>query len=63
MSPGPSLALVMHHTFAGSRSHGVLVALGLSHPGVLERLRQRMQLLERLFGIVLIGVAVRLLLL
>ena len=41
----------------------VLVALGLSHSAVLEKLRGRMQLLDRLFAMVLIGVAVRVLLL
>jgi threonine/homoserine/homoserine lactone efflux protein len=41
----------------------VLVALALSHSAVLEKLRSRMQLLDRLFGIVLIGVAARVLLL
>jgi threonine/homoserine/homoserine lactone efflux protein len=41
----------------------VLAALGLSHPAVLERVPQRMQLLERLFATVLIGVAVWVLLL
>ena len=41
----------------------VLVAFSLSQPAVREKLRGRMQTLDRVFGVVLIGLAVRVLLL
>ncbi len=37
----------------------MLVALMLSHSIILDRLRTRARLLDRLFGLILIGLAVR----
>ena len=37
----------------------IIVALLLSHSAILDRLRARARFLDRLFGLILIGLAIR----